>query len=386
MHPFLYQCGGGERVVLEIAKRFNPIIYTVIYKPQNTFPEFKDFDVRVLSSSVFEGPFFFLKNDARRSNAIAAGFRYYFTKIKEDYDIINAQGSPSEWIRNKNERVVWFCHSPNREAFDLYDFRMKELSPIKKIINVGLLSAFKAVEYNLVPKIEKIVTNSEVTNERIKKYLYRNDAEVIHPGVDVEEFRNENYEKYFLYPSRIIPEKRFEYAIEAFRSFSAKIKDNNWKLVIAGFLLKNERELKYLEKLKSLAYGLNVEFRIAISDAELKKLYANCYAVLFCAINEDWGVVPLEAMASEKPCISMNEGGPMYSILNNKTGFLVNSQQEMAEKMYFLAENFDKCEKIGQLGRKRVLKNYTWDIFLKQIKKVFEKVAKGKQCKYDVMM
>ncbi|MFH1785481.1 MAG: glycosyltransferase family 4 protein [Candidatus Micrarchaeota archaeon] len=374
-HPFLHQRGGGERVVLEIAKKFNPTIYSIVYEPDKTYSEFKEFDIKILPKSLLEKPFFFMKGDSRRSDAVSAGFRYYLTKIKDDYDLINAQGVPSEWIRNKNERVSWYCHSPNREAFDLYKFRMRDLSFPRKILNVGLLSTFKFAEYGVVPKIEQILTNSEITNKRIKKYLHRSDARIIHPGVDVELFTNGSYDNYFFYPSRIVPEKRFEYVIEAFKLFSKKHK--NWKLVLAGFTPKREREQKYLEKLKKLCYGLNVEFRVDIDDKEMKKLYANCYAVLFSAINEDWGLIPLEAMSAEKPCISVNEGGPTYSIVNGETGFLVNSEKEMADKMIYLASNSDENEKMGKAGRKRVLKNYTWKIFLDKIEKEFKKVVKS---------
>ena len=93
-HPFLHQMGGGERVVLEIARKFNPVIYSVVYRPEDVFPELREFDIRILPKSSLEAPFFFLKNDPRRYNAISAGFRYFFTKIKEDYDVINAHGTP----------------------------------------------------------------------------------------------------------------------------------------------------------------------------------------------------------------------------------------------------------------------------------------------------
>ncbi len=376
-HPFLFQRGGAERVVLEIAKKFNPVIYSVLYQPENTFPEFKEFDIRILPPSPLEKPFFFLNNDIRRSSAVSAGFRYYFNRIREDYDVVNPHGTPSEWIRNRNERVCWYCHTPNREAFDLYEFRMKELSLPRKALNATLLSGYKLFEFNTVPRIEKILTNSEVSKSRIAKYLKRSDAEVISPGVNPKEFRNDGYGKYFLYPSRITPEKRFEYAIEAFREFSRKQK--GFKLIIAGFVPKKEREAKYFEKIKGLAQGLEIEFRPDTSHEELVSLYANSYAVLFCAVNEDWGLIPIEAMASEKPCISVNEGGPAYSIVNGETGFLVNSAQEMSEKMLLLAQNPDENEKIGKAGRKRVLQNYTWEIFLGKIEKSFKEVSAMKK-------
>jgi glycosyltransferase involved in cell wall biosynthesis len=373
-HHYFNQPGGGERVILEIAKKFNPIIYCVSYEPTKTFPEFKEFDLRVLPKCVFEVPFFFLRGDVRRFNAISAGFRYYFTKIKDDYDVINAHGSPSEWVRHNNERVSWYCHSPNREAFDLYEWRVKQLPLHKQLFNLGIINVFKVMEFSTVPKLEQILTNSEVTKKRITKYLYRKDATVVHPGVDVKLFTNESYEKYFLYPSRIVPEKRFEYVIQAFRLFSLKTK--GWKLVIAGFLPNTLASNQYLEQLKELASGINVEFRLNISDKDLKQLYANCSAVLFSAVNEDWGLVPLEAMSAEKPCISVNEGGPTYSILDTETGFLVNSEVEMSEKMAYLATNMAEVERMGKAGRKRVLKNYTWKSFLAKIQREFAKLAR----------
>ncbi|MFH2106002.1 MAG: glycosyltransferase, partial [Candidatus Micrarchaeota archaeon] len=238
-HPFLHQKGGVERVVLEIAKEFNPIIYSIVYDPKQTFSEFKEFEIKHISKSNFELPFFFLKGDERRYNAIGAGFRYFDFKIKDDYDVINAHGTPSEWIRNRNERVCWFCHSPNREAFDLYSWRMAKLPIWKRPINWGLIQAYRFAEFRTVPKIEAICTNSEVTNERVRKYLHRKDAEVIHPGIDPKEYECESYDILFLYPSRIVPEKRFGIAIEAFKRFYAKVKAKDkkrWKLVIAGYV------------------------------------------------------------------------------------------------------------------------------------------------------
>jgi len=372
-HPYLHQMGGGERVVLEIAKRFNPVIYSVIYEPGKTFPEFKEFDVRILPSSRLEAPFFFLRNDPRRYNAIRAGFSYQFAKIRHDYDLINAHGTPSEWIRNRNERVCWFVHSPNREAYDLYDFRMSQLPSWKKPINWGMIKAFKSVEERIVPKIEKICTNSEVTNERIKKYLKRDDAEVIHPGIDPDEFSCGQYQKYFLYPSRIVPEKRFEYVIEAFREFSKTRK--GWKLMIAGFLHDSAREQEYFARLKQLSAGLSVEFILNPDRPKLVTLYSNCYAVLFSAMNEDWGLIPLEAGASSKPTISVNEGGPVFSINDGETGYLVNSISEMSNRMKALADNTGLSQALGKSARERVAANYTWKIFLDKLEAAFREVS-----------
>ena len=115
-HPFLQSLGGGDRVILEIAKRFTPTIYSVVYEPESSFSELKEFDIRILPKSKLEIPFGIISSDKRRFNAVSAGLRYYFTKFKDDYDVICAVGSPSEWIRNRNPRVSWLSLSPNREC------------------------------------------------------------------------------------------------------------------------------------------------------------------------------------------------------------------------------------------------------------------------------
>lgn len=378
-HPYLIMKGGGDRCILELAKRFTPVIYTHTYLPEDTFKEFAEFDVRVIKKSPIE-PLFNAAasrdSDARTPLLIGSGLRYFPFKIKHDYDVVNPHGVPSEWVALRNKRVCWYCQSPCRAAYDLYPKMMKERGLFGKAIIFTAATAFKMGESLVIPKIERICTNSKTTEERIRKYLGRNDAEIVHPGVDTGLFRCESYGKYFLCVSRILPEKRFEIAIEAFRNFSKKKK--GYKLVIAGFIDTSQRNRQYFASLQKAARGLSVEFKLNPAEDSLEKLYANCFATLFCAINEDWGLVPVESMASEKPCISVNEGGPRESIVNGRTGFLVNSVEEMAEKMKFLAEHPNECEKMGRNGRKRVLQNYTWKIFLDKMDKAFRETAKGK--------
>jgi len=372
-HPSLRYKGGAERNILEIAKRFNPVIYTADDGLEQGFPEFREFDVRQLPPSASERALFFFKENQRVRISARAGLRYFFHKFREDYDVINAHGVPSEWIRNRNGRVCWYCHSPVRQAFDLYDLQKKELGFPKKQVMDAALMAYRAGESSVVGRIEKICTNSEISNARIKRYLGRNDAEVIISGVDYESFTCEGYGKFFLYPSRIVPEKRMEMAIAAFRKFAAKRK--GWRLVLAGALSESGRDREYLGRLKSLA-GRGVEIRTNLPDKELKGLYANCRATLFCAIEEDWGLIPPESMSAKKPCISVNEGGPTYSIADGETGFLVDSVEEMVEKMVFLADNQGECEKMGRAGRRRVEKLYSWKRYLDQLERAFRQTSR----------
>ncbi len=155
-----------------------------------------------------------------------------------------------------------------------------------------------------------------------------------------------------------------------------RTKDTKHRLVIAGTLSKDPEHQKYFEKLKSMSKGLNVVFKVNLDDTELKKLYASSTAVLFAATNEDYGFIPIESMASSKPIISVNDGGPSETILNGKTGFLVSSASEMAEKMAYVVGNKEIAERMGREGRKLVEERYSWGAFFGQLDPILRKVAK----------
>src|SRR3989338_1211252 len=118
-HPSLSYKGGAERVVLEIARRFNPTIITTEYDKDSGFPEFTDFDVRIirpaLSPPIFRMAF---ASDRRAMVSAIAADAFLFHKIRDDYDVLNPHVVPSEWIRARNPRVCWYCHSPIRTAFE----------------------------------------------------------------------------------------------------------------------------------------------------------------------------------------------------------------------------------------------------------------------------
>jgi len=367
--------GGVEKVILKLAERFNPVIYLSQYDKGSTWRAFSEFDIRILPHHALELPlraFSGLDKDARTTSLGVSALKFLDFKIKDDYDVLNPHLLPSHWARNHNARVCWYCHCPCRPAYGWTDYYMAERGLAGRFALRASIASYTHFEEKIVPKIESICTNSDFTRKNIEKYHKREDAIVAHPGVGAKDYSTTGFSKFFLYNSRFVPEKNMEFAIRAFRRFSRK----GWKLVICGHLPSEKRNKDYLEFLKNEARGINVEFKPNISDAVLKSLYADCYCALFAAIKEDWGIVPLEEMASGKPVISIKQGGPCESILDGKTGFLVDSIDKMAEKMRHLADHPDICEQMGKEGRKRVEQNYTWKIFLDKMENAFKKTAK----------
>ena len=111
---FLQSFGGMERTVLKIAQRFDAHVHCLYYEPENTFSEFKSLDV----TAVGKVPISSLPFGKKMAMGVESGVHFYTLKLK-GYDLINAHTTPSEWVRNRNSPVIWYCHSPNREAYDL---------------------------------------------------------------------------------------------------------------------------------------------------------------------------------------------------------------------------------------------------------------------------
>ena len=88
-------------------------------RKDNTFEEFKDLDVNVIGKGIHLQALPY----GRVSQGLNYGLSFYNLKLKEDYDVINAHMAPSHWIRNRNERVLWYVHTPFRDVYDLYEFR-----------------------------------------------------------------------------------------------------------------------------------------------------------------------------------------------------------------------------------------------------------------------
>jgi alpha-1,3/alpha-1,6-mannosyltransferase len=168
-----------------------------------------------------------------------------------------------------------------------------------------------------------------------------------------------------------------ELAIEAFKEFEKYNKD--FKLIIAGSLAYERKEhVEYFKFLKRIiGNDERIEILTNITEKEMKELYARCYSVVFTPINEDFGLIPLEANASYKPIIAINEGGPRETIKDNFNGFLINNKKELFEKMLELSKNERLAKKLGKNGRKFVEKNFSWERFFKVFDKRVNEIAKS---------
>jgi glycosyltransferase involved in cell wall biosynthesis len=313
--------GGGERAVLVLARAFNADVWTTTYRPEYLYPGYSEINVK-------SNPLFFLKlrlntgflrsiNGAICQTESVLKFKHMDI---EGYDLVISIG-------HGGKQVPLYSHQ-KRLHYELY---VKTEYKSEWLFKPWVLY-MKKIDKEMTGKISTLACNSENIRNKIRNY-YQRDAQVIHPAVNINMFKIGESDDYFLSAQRVAPEKNIETQLEAFRIVSNK------KLLIVGYA--NEKDQTYFRKLKSIAPS-NVVFLGSVTDQQLVDLYAHCLAVIQTHPDEDLGRVPIEAMASGKPCIAVNAGGFKETILNGITGLLVDLPY--AEKMAYAITHFKKLD------------------------------------------
>lgn len=361
-HPWIHSKGGAEKLILEILENseHNITLYTAVYKPEKTFPEFQDYDIEVVGNVPIKGYLF-------RGLAFTALF---FTKKLPEHDkLVISTAGVAEFLnfRNRNQDIIGYCHTPLKAAHDpeTVEQNMERMNTLVKPVYKLAVTTYKIIEKRAWKHFNHVQFNSENTQNRALKanLIKQENTSINHPGADIKN-ENGDYEKYFLYPSRFAPYKRHLEAIEAYEKFREKNHDTEFKLILAGST--QDEKQSYVEKVKEKASEVEgVELKLNVPGEKWEKLYRNCYTVLFTSKGEDWGIVPIEAMSYGKLVIAYNNGGPAESIINDETGFLLENTEDIAQKMKELAKNKENVEEIG-LKAKKHSKKYSWSNFVKK--------------------
>lgn len=341
-YPWLYLTSGAERTILEIARRSRHqiTVFTNEYQPDATFPELRDMDVRVLEQVPVKRD---LKSVAKAAATIL-GQRLDLDGF--DALLVVCEGL-GDFVVLRRPSVPAFnlCLTPLRIAFDSF-YRanyMREQSVVKRsVVRIGSV-AFRAIDRRAWRNYQRIFPISEEVRKRIiaGRLAPESKLEVLLPGVDLSSFvPSTTSEKTFFLPGRIMWTKNLELAIESFQRFREGVSDpDSWRLRIAGIV--DHKSHPYLEKLRSMAGDdPAIEFRIRPTDEEMLEFYRSCFATLFTAFNEDWGLVVIEAMASAKPVVAVDRGGPREIVRHEHDSLLVNPDpRDFADAMIRLAND-----------------------------------------------
>jgi len=302
VHDYLTQRGGAERVFLAMCRAFPEAkIYTSLYEPELTFPEFADFEIHTTPLNSVQM--------IRRHHRLALPFlASTFSRLAIDADVTLC--SSSGWAHGANARgaKVVYCHNPARWLYQTaqYTGRSRGVS----LAGARLISGpLRRWDYRAGQSADTYLVNSQVVRRRVRA-VYGFDAEVVEPPITLDPNGARSplagiQDGFFLCVSRLLRYKNVEAIIEAFANLPHE------RLVVVGT---GPMEAHLKSRLPS-----NVELVGVVSESALRWLYAHCQA-LVAASYEDFGLTPVEAMAFGKPSVVLRYGGFLETVFEHETG------------------------------------------------------------------
>lgn len=314
VHDWLTGMRGGERCLEVFSELFpDADLFTLLHVPGSVSPVIES--RRVTTSFI------------QRLPRAAERYRFFlplFPLAVERFDlsgydlILSSSHCVAKGARvPKRALHLCYCFTPMRYVWDLYDdyFGARATWPVR-LLMAPVAAALRRWDEATAARVHHFAAISRFAADRIAR-CYGRAAEVIYPPVDVQRFRlSEEPGEFYLVVSALTPYKRVDLAVEAAKRLG-------FRLVVVGSGPEERR-------LKALA-GPAVEFLGWRSDQEVAELYGRCRALLFPGI-EDFGIVPLEAMASGKPVIAFGWGGVLETVVpwepgnDAATGFLFSEQ------------------------------------------------------------
>lgn len=304
VHDFLLKLGGAERVVKALADMYPKApIFTMLYdeeKVGKVFPK-----ERVRTSFLQKFPKFMRKRHRLFTHLMPRAVEGFDL---EEYDVVISSNTAfcHGIVTSINTKHLCYVHSPMRYAWDWSNEYKHEnnISGLKALFYAPLIKYLREWDFVASDRPDKYMANSATVKRRIEKY-YKSESDIVYPPVDVDRFRAcEKNSNYFLIVSTLTPYKKIDLAVQLFNKLGRR-------LVIIG----DGPQRKYLENIAAD----NIDILGYKDDETVKEYMENCRALIFPG-EEDFGIVPVEAMACGKPVLAFAKGGCTETVISGKTG------------------------------------------------------------------
>jgi len=228
------------------------------------------------------------------------------------YDlIISSESGPAKGVITRPDALhVCYCHSPMRYVWDMYHEYLSTAGRVVRVLFPLVAHWLRVWDRLSADRVDHFIANSSFVAKRIKKF-YRRDAEVIFPPVNSSEFSHEQERgDFYLCLGQLVPYKRADLAVDAFNQLGLP-------LIVVG-------EGALYESLKSRAKS-NVTLMGRQPFPVIKDLLERCRGLIFPGM-EDFGIVPVEAMAAGAPVIAFAKGGALETVIHGQTGVHFHEQ------------------------------------------------------------
>ena len=244
------------------------------------------------------------------------------TKFLKEYDTIIFSGDCISAVRNctKESKKIFYCHTPPRYIYDLHTLYLKKVPFLLRPAFKLFCYIFRYYYERDIWKMNLILTNSQNTQERIKKFTDIN-AKILYPPVDTKKFVYLWQKDYYLSFARLADAKRVDKIVEAFGKMPDK------KLIVVY----GENDPAKAKIFKMSQNSKNIEFITLKNNIGFEEYIGNCIATLYIPIDEDFGMSPIESMSAGKPVIGVDDGGLKETIIHEKTWILIPKEANIED-------------------------------------------------------
>ncbi|SFJ61637.1 Glycosyltransferase involved in cell wall bisynthesis [Bosea sp. OK403] len=313
VHYWLVGMRGGEKVIEALCRIYpDADIFTHVLVPEAISPEIRRH--RIQTSFI---------NGLPRARRFYQKYLPLMPLALEQLDlrgydlIISSESGPAKGIIPPPGSIhICYCHSPMRYIWNMFHEYRRRSGFFTRAVMPLLAHYIRSWDALSANRVDHYIANSETVAARLQRY-YRRGSHVIYPPVDVDAFEvlgDDEVGDYYLMVGELVGYKRADLAVQAFNETGRKL------VVIGGG--------EGLAELHKIAKP-NISILGPQPFAVLRHHYARCRALVFPG-EEDFGIVPVEAMASGRPVIAFGRGGATETVLDGVTGVFFEEQSVAA--------------------------------------------------------
>jgi glycosyltransferase involved in cell wall biosynthesis len=276
----------------------------------------------------------------------------------QDYDlIISSESGPAKGVTpNPDAYHICYCHSPMRYLWDMYHDYFRKAGFATRFFMKRFIPSLRLWDVISANLVDRFIANSTYVAKRVRRY-YNREAEIIFPPVAIEKYliTKRKPEDFYLFFGQLVGYKRADIALDACVS-------SGRKLVVAGSGATRKNVGRY-KKSEMIA------FTGRVSDEEAAQLFAHARALVFPGI-EDFGIIPVEAMAAGCPVIAYRKGGVLDTVKEDVTGVFFDEQTP--DSLIGALEKFEAIE--GRFADREVFKahvrQFSREAFIERVARI----------------